>query len=258
MPDNQPHTVGLFVTCLADLIRPSVAFSTITLLEDAGCRVEVPLEQTCCGQPAYNNGAIDDTRPLARQVIQRFAEYPYVVTPSGSCAGMIKHHYPKLFEEYPQWRARAEDLAARTWEITSFLVEVMDYQPPQLAEEDRERAITYHDSCAGLRELGIKQQPRTLLQRSGANLAEMQSTEVCCGFGGTFCTKMPEISEKMVSDKLEQARATGAELLLGGDLGCLMNISGRASRMGDTLEVRHITELLAGQLDGPAIGEGET
>jgi len=254
MPDNKTHTVGLFVTCLADLFRPSVAFSSIKLLEEAGCRVEVPLEQTCCGQPAYNTGALADTRPLAKKLIERFAEYPYVVAPSGSCAGMIKHHYPLLFREFPDWHGRAEELAARTWEITSFLTEVMKFTPPDL--EMAGRSVTYHDSCAGLRELGIKQQPRQLLADCGVELKELQGTEVCCGFGGTFCAKMPDISEKMVSDKLDSAVTSGADILLGGDLGCLLNIAGRAQRTGEEIEVRHVTEVLAGELDTPAIGEG--
>ena len=247
--------VGFFVTCLADLFRPSVAFSSIELLEAAGCRVEVPELQACCGQPAYNSGGIDDTRPLAKQLIEAFADFPHVVAPSGSCAGMIKHHYPRLFEHHPAWQARAQDLANRTWEITSFLTEVMDYTPPASALTGR--TVTYHDSCAGLRELGIKGQPRELLSRAGVELTEMQATDVCCGFGGTFCAKMPDISEKMVDDKLRHAGETGAEVLLGGDLGCLMNIAGRASRLGTPVEVRHVTEVLAGSLDGPAIGEGE-
>jgi L-lactate dehydrogenase complex protein LldE len=248
--------VGLFVTCLADLFRPSVAFSSIELLESAGCHVEVPELQACCGQPAYNSGDVDDTRPLARQVIEAFAGFPYVVVPSGSCAGMIKHHYPRLFKEHPAWHARAVDLANRTWEVTSFLSEVMSYTPPPTRLAGK--TVTYHDSCAGLRELGIKHQPRELLSRAGLELTEMQSTEVCCGFGGTFCAKMPDISEKMVDDKLRNAEETGAELLLGGDLGCLLNIAGRASRLGTPLEVRHVTEVLADSIDGPAIGEGES
>jgi L-lactate dehydrogenase complex protein LldE len=256
MSETHQPNVGLFVTCLADLFRPSVAFSTIKLLEQAGCKVEVPLQQSCCGQPAYNTGALADTRPLAKQVIENFAEYPYVVAPSGSCAGMIKHHYPALFKEFPEWHGRATELAGRTWEITSFLVDVLDYKPAQITSAISERTITYHDSCAGLRELGIKQQPRQLMKSCGVKVTEMQGTDVCCGFGGTFCAKMPEISEKMVTDKLENALSAGADVLLGGDLGCLLNISGRASRLGKALEVRHITEVLADELDGPAIGEG--
>ena len=240
MSEIKHPTVGLFVTCLADLFRPSVAFASIKLLEEAGCNVEVPLQQTCCGQPAYNTGALADTRPLAKKVIERFAEYHYLVAPSGSCAGMIKHHYPKLFAEFPDWHGRAVELAERTWEITSFLVEVMKFQAPEL--DVAGRTVTYHDGCAGLRELGIKQQPRQLLANCGVEITELQGTEVCCGFGGTFCAKMPDISEKMVSDKLDNALATGADLLLGGDLGCLMNIAGLASRTGESIEIRHVSE----------------
>jgi L-lactate dehydrogenase complex protein LldE len=254
MSDTPKPSVGLFVTCLADLFRPSVAFASIKLLEEAGCEVDVPLQQTCCGQPAYNTGALADTRPLAKKVIEAFAEYPYVVAPSGSCAGMIKHHYPVLFEEFPDWHGRATELASRTWEITSFLVEVMKFQPPEL--DTGGRTVTYHDSCAGLREMGIKQQPRQLLESCGIEVSELEGTEVCCGFGGTFCAKMPEISEKMVTDKLDSAVATGADMLLGGDLGCLLNIAGRASRTGEHIEVRHVTEVLAAELEGPGIGEG--
>ncbi|MCZ6829613.1 MAG: (Fe-S)-binding protein [Gammaproteobacteria bacterium] len=257
MSEAQPRTVGLFVTCLADLFRPSVAFSSIALLEQAGCAVEVPQQQTCCGQPGYNTGAFADTRPLAQQVIETFSDYDWVVAPSGSCAGMIKHHYPALFKDLPEWEIRAQELAARTWELTSFLVDVLDYQAGQPTTSP-EKTYTYHDGCAGLREMGVKQQPRQLLKSmQGIELMELEQTEVCCGFGGTFCAKMPEISEKMVSDKLDCALATGADVLLGGDLGCLMNISGRARRLGQELEVRHVAEVLAQDLDGPGIGEGE-
>jgi L-lactate dehydrogenase complex protein LldE len=147
------------------------------------------------------------------------------------------------------------DLARRTWEITSFLAEVMDYTPRRSRLAGKR--LTYHDSCAGLRELGIKEQPRKLLERAGLEVTEMQATEVCCGFGGTFCAKMPDLSEKMVDDKLRNASDTRAGMLLGGDMGCLLNIAGRASRVDTPLEVRHVTEVLAGNLDGPAIGEGE-
>jgi L-lactate dehydrogenase complex protein LldE len=256
---NDKKTVALFVTCLADLFRPSVAFATIKLLEDAGCQVEVPELQTCCGQPAYNTGAYDETRAVAKQVIEAFADYSWVVAPSGSCAGMLKHHYPKLLKDSPEWRGRAEELAERTWEITSFLSEVAHYHPPQTANNSDGKTYTYHDSCAGLREMGVKQQPRQLLQElKGIELKELEYTEVCCGFGGTFCAKMPEISEKMVDDKLDSALATEADVLLGGDLGCLMNIAGRASRRGQTIEVRHVVEVLADMTENAAIGKSQS
>ena len=257
---NQPsppasHRVSLFVTCLADLFRPSVAFASIKLLEQAGCEVTVPLKQTCCGQPAYNTGDYESSAPLARQLIQQFEDADYVVVPSGSCAGMICHHYPRLLEG--EWRERALQLAAKTFELTSFLNDIAHIirgqRPPvQLP------SVTYHDSCAGLRELNIKDQPRALLEELCETVVnELQHTEVCCGFGGTFCAKMPEISGKMVGDKVASAVATNAQILTGGDLGCLLNIAGRARRSGEALEVRHIAELLCGDLDGPAIGEGQ-
>jgi L-lactate dehydrogenase complex protein LldE len=248
--------VSLFVTCLADLFRPSVAFASIKLLERAGCEVSVPMQQTCCGQPAYNTGDYKTSIPMARQLIELFEPADYVVVPSGSCAGMICHHYPRLLSG--EWRERALQLAAKTFELTTFLSDIArikrgDSQPVTLP------AVTYHDSCAGLRELGIKEQPRKLLRElCGTDVTELQQTEVCCGFGGTFCAKMPEISGKMVGDKLASAIATRAGILAGGDLGCLLNIAGRAKRQGETIEIRHIAELLAGDLQGPGIGDGES
>ena len=250
-----PARVSLFVTCLADLLRPSVAFASIKLLEQAGYQVEVPLQQTCCGQPAYNSGDYESTIPLARQVVALLEPADYVVVPSGSCAGMICHHYPQLLQG--EWRDRAQQVAAKTFELTTFLSDIAgiergDQAPVALP------SVTYHDSCAGLRELGVREQPRKLLQElCDTQVQELQQTDVCCGFGGTFCAKMPEISGKMVDDKLGNALATEAKILAGGDLGCLLNIAGRARRLGEDIEVRHIAELLAGDLDGPAIGEGE-
>lgn len=257
---NQPNPpaslrVSLFVTCLADLFRPSVAFASIKLLEQAGCEVTVPLKQTCCGQPAYNTGDFASAVPVARQLIQQFEAADYVVVPSGSCAGMICHHYPRLLEG--EWRERALQLAAKTFELTTFLNDIArikrgDRPPIELP------SVTYHDSCAGLRELDIKAQPRALLQElCDTQVNELQQTEVCCGFGGTFCAKMPDISGKMVGDKLASAVATKAKILTGGDLGCLLNIAGRAIRNGEDIEVRHIAELLCGDLDDPAIGQGQ-
>ena len=250
------YQVALFVTCLADLFRPSVAFDSIRLLEQAGCEVSVPTQQTCCGQPAYNTGDYEASRPVAMQVIENFEFADYVVVPSGSCAGMISQHYPRLFEG--EWRQRAIDLAAKTFELTTFLTEVAPL-PARFDVTEELSELTYHDSCAGLRELGIKDQPRQLLrQQCGTGVKELSQSEICCGFGGTFCAKMPELSNKMVSDKLDSALATGATMLTGGDLGCLMNIAGRAKRLGVQIEVRHIAELLVGDTAGPSIGEGES
>jgi len=209
------------------------------------------MQQTCCGQPAYNTGDYDATIPVARQVIAAFESADYVVVPSGSCAGMISHHYPKLLEG--EWQQRAIALAAKTFELTTFLAEIA---APIAAAKPIDRAVTYHDSCAGLRELDIKQQPRELLQKiRNVEINELEQSEVCCGFGGTFCAKMPALSAKMVGDKLANAKATGADILTGGDLGCLLNIAGKARRDGVAIEVRHVAELLAGDLDTPAIGE---
>jgi L-lactate dehydrogenase complex protein LldE len=246
--------VALFVTCLADLFRPSVAFASIKLLQQAGCDVTVPMQQTCCGQPAYNSGDYAATVPLARQVIALLEPYDYVVAPSGSCAGMICIHYPRLLKD--EWRDRALQLAAKTFELTVFLQEVARIAP-RGSVMSALPGVTYHDGCAGLRELGIREQPRQLLRElCGIEVREMQQSEVCCGFGGTFCAKMPEISGKMVGDKLKQAKATGAGILAGGDLGCLLNIAGRARRQGQDIEVRHIAELLCQDMTTPAIGQG--
>ena len=249
--------VALYVTCLVDLFRPSVAFDTIQLLEQAGCKVTVPRLQTCCGQPTYNTGDYESTIPLARQVIEAFEFADYVVVPSGSCAGMISHHYPKLLQD-SEWHDRALALAAKTFELTTFLADIakIEKTPGQTRQLP---SVTYHDSCAGLRELGVKDQPRALLKDlCDLEVSELNQTEVCCGFGRTFCAKMPELSGKMVGDKLDNALATEATILAGGDMGCLMNIAGRAKRLGKVIEVRHIAELLADDLNGPAIGEGKS
>jgi L-lactate dehydrogenase complex protein LldE len=249
---NQPPRVALFITCLVDLFRPSVGFAAVKLLEDAGCRVEVPARQTCCGQPAYNSGDRADTIEIARQVLDAFDGYDFVVVPSGSCAGMLKKHYALLFEPGTPDAARAESLASRTFELISFLADVVRLQGVDVQLPAR---VTYHDACSGLRELGIREQPRRLLASvEGLELVELKATEVCCGFGGTFCVKYPGVSTKMVSDKAADIEATGAELVLAGDLGCLMNMAGRLKRLGSRIEARHVAEVLAGRLDEPPIG----
>jgi L-lactate dehydrogenase complex protein LldE len=249
----EPARVALLVTCLVDLFRPSVGFAAVKLLEAAGCTVEVPRAQTCCGQPAYNSGDRTDAKAIARQVIATFAGYDYVVAPSGSCAGMVKVHYPELFADEPATLAQAQELAARTWELVSFLVDVRGVESVAARWE---RSATYHDACSGLRELGVKQQPRRLLASvAGLQLTELPDAEVCCGFGGTFCIKYPEISDKMVTDKAADIAATGAEAVLAGDLGCLLNIAGKLARRGSPVETRHVAEVLAGMADEiPAIG----
>jgi L-lactate dehydrogenase complex protein LldE len=246
--------VGLFVTCLVDLHRPSIGFAAIKLLQRAGCLVEVPRAQTCCGQPAYNSGDRRTARDLAVRIVEAFRGYDYVVVPSGSCAGMLKHHLPHLFDDDPNLRAVADAMASRVFELVSFLTDVLGVR--DAASVPFGGTVTYHDSCSGLREMGIKQQPRALLKAAGATLVEMTEPEICCGFGGTFCVKYPEISVRMVSDKTKDIVATGAETVLAGDLGCLLNIAGRLQREGHHTHVRHVAEVLAGMTDElPAIGE---
>ncbi|MDD2987937.1 MAG: (Fe-S)-binding protein [Zoogloea sp.] len=247
--------VGLFATCLMNLFRPSVGFAAAQLLEDAGCTVEVPMAQTCCGQPGYNSGDFDAARTLAKQVITTFEGFDYVVGPSGSCMATLRHDYPKLFEDDPEWHPRAAALAARSHELLSFLTDVCGVTAVNAAYTG---TVTYHDSCSGLRGLGVKAQPRLLLGSvEGLQLTEMPDAEVCCGFGGTFCVKYPEISGRMVDDKLANVAATGADTLLGGDLGCLMNMAGRLRRQGSKLKVFHTAEVLAGMATGSGIGIGD-
>lgn len=255
MTQSQPAPrVALFVTCLVDLFRPTVGFAAVKLLEAAGCTVEVPAAQTCCGQPAWNSGDRKDTAALARQVIEAFEGYDYVVAPSGSCAGMLSHHYPALFEGDAAWEGRARAFAAKCHELVSFLVDVRGFEGLPAGFRG---SVTYHDSCSGLRELKVKGQPRRLLAKvEGLELKELPDSEVCCGFGGTFCVKYPEISNKMVAEKARCIAAAGAGTLLAGDLGCLLNMAGKLKREGSPVAVRHVAEVLADMAEGPAIGEG--
>jgi L-lactate dehydrogenase complex protein LldE len=252
-PTARPRRVALFVTCLVDLFRPSVGFAAVKLLEEAGCTVEVPPLQVCCGQPAYNSGDRATTRAIAAQVMDAFEGYDAVVAPSGSCGGMLSHHYPGLFDDDPAMKVRAENLAGRSYELMAFLVDVLGVER---VAAHYDGAVTYHDSCSGLRELGVKDQPRRLLATvQGLSVREMKAPEVCCGFGGTFCVKYPEISNAMVGEKSVDIAGSGAGTLLAGDLGCLMNMAGKLQREGSAVRVRHVAEVLAGMGDLPAIGE---
>lgn len=246
-----PH-VGLFVTCLVDLFRPSVAFAAIKLLEDAGARVEVPHAQTCCGQPAYNSGDRADAMAIARQVVETFERFDYVVAPSGSCAGMLKVQYPALLADDLAFAERAQALAAKTFELTSFLVDVLGVEG---VDAHFASCVTYHDSCSSLRELHVHNAPRRLLASvDGLNLVEMAETEVCCGFGGGFSVKYPDISTAIGEAKARNIAATRAACVLAGDLGCLMQIAGTLSRQGSDIEARHVAEVLAGMTEAAGIG----
>ena len=254
MSESSPR-VGLFVTCLVDMMRPSIGFAAVKLLEDAGCSVEAPEAQTCCGQPAFNSGDRRDAVALARNVIAAFKGYDYVVVPSGSCGGMIVKHYPELFAEGSADHAAAGELASRTHELVSFLTRILNIETVEAQFAAR---ATYHDSCSGLRELGVKAEPRRLLASvEGLSLQEMTDSEVCCGFGGTFCVKYPDISDKMLEKKVKNIQATGADTLIAGDLGCLMNMAGKLKRQGSTIKVRHVAEVLAGDTETPPIAEAE-
>ncbi|MFA5900193.1 MAG: (Fe-S)-binding protein [Hyphomicrobium sp.] len=245
--------VALFVTCLVDLFRPSIGFAAVKLLEDAGCIVEVPQMQVCCGQPAYNSGDTEAARRIARQVIATFSGFDYVVGPSGSCMATIRNDYPEMLSGEAEWRDRAKALAEQSYELMSFLTDVLGVHLDGVTYPGK---VTYHDSCAGLRTLAIKAQPRQLLADvDGLELCELQDAETCCGFGGTFCVKYPDISIKMVSDKVGNIEMTGADTLLGGDIGCLLNIAGRLRRLGKPTRVFHAAEVLAGMASGPGIGD---
>ena len=237
--------VGLFVTCLVDLMRPSIGFAALRLLEAGGATVVVPPTQTCCGQPAYNSGDRADAKALAAKVVAEFEDCDFVVVPSGSCSGMIRTHYPDLFADDQAMLARVEALAAKTRELTDFLVGELHIQsvPGRF-----DGTVTYHDSCAGLREMGVKSQPRALLAKvAGLRIDEMAESETCCGFGGTFAVKFGEISTRLADNKCGHIAATGADAVVLGDLGCMLNIEGRLRRRGDAkTRVLHVAEVLAG------------
>ena len=240
--------VALYVTCLVDLMRPAVGMASLRLLEAAGCDVVVPEGQTCCGQPAWSAGDRSIAENLAKKAIAELEAYDYVVIPSGSCADHVRNIYPKLLAADPVWGARAHQLAGRVFELTSFLADVL--KAGESAAEFS-GSVTYHDSCKGLRGLGIKRQPRELLLKvRGLSLREMSDCEECCGFGGAFSVKFGEISTQIVDRKCEAIAQAGADAVVGGDLGCLINIEGRLRRRGDeTTRVLHIAEVLAGKLE---------
>lgn len=253
-PNSFRPRVGLFVTCLVDLMRPSVGFAAATLIEASGCDVAVPKAQTCCGQPAYNSGAKETARDLALATIRAFEGFDYIVAPSGSCAGMLKVHYPRLFEDDPELSGLANAFAGRVHELMDFLVNVRGLKSVPGAFKGR---VTYHDACSGLRELGISAEPRRLLaSMPGVEVVEMADSTTCCGFGGLFSVKYPDISNAMVERKASNS-AAAADVLLSGDLGCLMNIAGKLKRQGSSVQCRHVAEVLAGELADPPIAQAD-
>jgi L-lactate dehydrogenase complex protein LldE len=237
--------VGFFVTCLVDSMRPSIGFAAIKLLEAAGCKVVVPDQQTCCGQPGYNSGDQKSAKALALKFLAEFEGFDYVVLPSGSCAGMVRVHYPELFKNDPSLLARISAIGQRTFELTDFLANIakLEQVPGKF-----QGALTYHDSCSGLRELDVYKQPRSLLAKMpGVEIKEMVESTTCCGFGGTFSVKYGDLSTRMADNKCHHIIDTHAGAIVGGDLGCLLNIEGRLRRKGDhNTRVLHVAEVLSG------------
>jgi L-lactate dehydrogenase complex protein LldE len=240
--------VGFLVTCLIDTMRPEIGFSAIKLLEAAGCEVVVPEGQTCCGQPAYSAGDRKAARALAEKFVAEFEQFDYVVIPSGSCGGNVKTHYVDLFSDDPTWQARMQRLAPRVYELTDFLYSVVKLDTlPGEGKCNVKGKVTYHDSCCGLRELGVQKQPRALLEKAGVPVTEMKDSRQCCGFGGSFSLKYGDISSAIVDEKCQNIHDSGAEAVVLGDLGCMLNIEGRLRRTGDDkTRVLHVAQVLAG------------
>ncbi|WP_280768598.1 (Fe-S)-binding protein [Salipaludibacillus daqingensis] len=237
--------VSLFLTCLADVVYPaSVGKSTVEILERLGCEVDFPKKQTCCGQPAFNSGFHRESRDVAKHMIKTFEEAEYVVSPSGSCVTML-HEYSKLFSEDPEWQERAKALSDKSFELTQFIVDVLKVDD---VGAEFHGNVTYHTSCHMTRLLKVKEAPMKLLENvKGLKFTELPNKQQCCGFGGTFSVKMVPISEQMVNEKVEHIEETDAEVLIGADLGCLMNIGGRIERQGKPIKVMHIAEVLNSQ-----------
>ncbi|WP_338448221.1 (Fe-S)-binding protein [Niallia oryzisoli] len=238
--------VSLFITCLADVFYPNVGKSTVELLEKLGCEVDFPEQQTCCGQPAFNTGYHKETREVAKNMIKTYENAEYVVSPSGSCITML-HEYQNLFDNQPEWREKAVKLANKSYELSQFLVDVLKVENVSARLPAR---ATYHNSCHMTRLLGVKDAPAKLLENvEGLEMEPLSNHYDCCGFGGTFSVKMGPISEQMVDEKIKHIEETGAEVLIGADCGCLMNIGGRINRKGKPIKVMHIAEVLNSEVD---------
>lgn len=235
--------VSLFVTCLVDQLWSSIGTSSVAVLRRVGCEVEFDDRQTCCGQPAFNTGYRNEARQVAKRFIEVFEESnaDAIVSPSGSCTAMV-HHFADLFSDDPSWRVRAQAIAARTHELSSFLIRVLEIEDVGASWQGR---LTWHDACHGLRDLNIKTEPRTLIRNvRGAEFVELDNAESCCGFGGTFSVKYPEISLAILDQKIEAIERAGVQAVVSGDASCLMQIGGRLSRKGSNVRVMHLAELL--------------
>jgi L-lactate dehydrogenase complex protein LldE len=261
--EPRPDSAALFVTCLVDQFRPNVGNAVVSVLDSLGVFVDVPPEQTCCGQPAFNSGFREEAREVASRFLDIF-DTPQdadqtgrpIVAPSGSCGAMVRNYYPVLFRDDPEELARAKRVADRLWEFSEFIVDGLGETVPAALDEvatdedqGSENSSTYHRCCHSLRELGINQQPDALLAAID-NLEQkpLERSEVCCGFGGSFSVKMPDISTAMLDEKLDNVETTGASMLVAGDTGCIMHMEGGLRRRGSNVQVLHIAELLAESL----------
>lgn len=239
--------VSLFITCLVDQLSPSVGASTVKILRRAGCRVEFDNRQTCCGQPAFNTGYRSEAAKLARKFVEDFenSSAEAIVSPSGSCTAMIKH-FPELFADDEQWRERARRIAARTYELSDFLVNVLKIENVGASFHGR---VAWHDACHALRDLGLKNEPRRLIENiDGATLVELPNAEACCGFGGTFAVKYPEISAAILDQKIAAVESAGIDVVASSDASCLMQIRGGLVRQNSSIGVLHLAELLAAEV----------
>lgn len=234
--------VALFATCVVDQMFPGVAEATANVLRRYGCEVSFPRAQVCCGQPAMNSGYVEDARRVAAALLDALSDAEYVVTPSGSCAAMIRHHYASLFEGDPARLVQVEQLCERLFELSQFLVDVLEVEQVDGAFP---HAVTFHPSCHGARLLGVRQEPLELLGKvPGLQLRPLPNAQDCCGFGGTFAVKLPEISAAIADEKLSHVQSTGARYLVSTDQGCLMHLSGRMQRCGVQVQALHLAELL--------------
>ena len=241
---SSSKTVTLFIQCLVDTIYPEVAQAMVQVFRRLGIALTCPTDQTCCGQPAFNSGYRRSARVAAKHFIEVFADAEKIVCPSGSCVNMVRHHYAALFQDEPRWLQRAQNLAGRIYEFSEYLVDVLGVEDLGVRFDGK---VTYHDSCHLLRGIGVQEQPRKLLTHVlGTELVEMYNSDYCCGFGGAFSVKYPDISNAMVGDKVKNIIDTGADAVVGCDMGCLMNIQGKLSRMGSDIKVMHLAQLLAG------------
>lgn len=233
--------VSLFITCLSDAVYPRVGEAMVRLLARYGVQLEFPQVQTCCGQPAYNSGYWDEARTAARTIVSAFEDSDFVVSPSGSCTYML-HHYPELFKDEPEWLEKARELERKTYEFTQFLVKVLDVKDLGAVFPHK---VTYHPSCHGSRLLGVRDEPLELLRSvKDLELVPLPFAEDCCGFGGTFAVKMPDISGAMVTEKGDHILESQAEVLVGLDMACLMNIAGHLRYRNEPVRVMHLVELL--------------